>query len=445
MFLNTKRYRRGALLVAVLAIAGVGACDSIDKLLQADNPSAIGEDDLNDPALATVLANSVVGEFAEAYSDPFIWRGSMFTDEQVTGINWEQTARLNQRIVVYSEGDPDLMFTSLSAARQMADSVAGRFRTSLENPNSDARMAQTLAFAGYSYILLGDAMCEATINLSDNTFTPTQLYEFAVTRLTEAVTIAQAAKRDDIANLARTGLARAYLNLGKKAEAKAAAAAVPASFVWWINYAENAGENVMYSRVTGSNHALGVGPKFVNGEFGKQNLVATQTDPRIQHTTSWTRGHNQLTLLYKPYQSLPYSGYNGQTIATGGKPILYERGTDIKLASGLEAQHHFAEADGPTAATLAFVNARRAFGKQAPVTLAGDALMAELREQRARDLFLGGFRLGDLRRWKRQGVGDFFPQGNHPNAQWGPYGTAECFPLPLEEYEANPKLPKPST
>ncbi|MGH7483958.1 MAG: RagB/SusD family nutrient uptake outer membrane protein [Longimicrobiales bacterium] len=444
-----KRYRVRALSLALVAVAAVGACDAIDDLLEAENPAAIGEDELNDAALIEVLVASVIGEFTEEYDD-HIWSTSMPTDEQVTGINWEDDARTNQRIILFDEDPADNVFEALSAARQMADSVSGRLRTLLENPGDDVRLATTLAYAGYSYILLGEVMCEATINLSDEIFTPVQLYEFAVAKLDEALTIALAAGSDgeDVANLARVGLARAHLNLGNDAEVMTHAAAVPADFVWWIEYSVDAGENVMFDRIDGNNHALGVHPRFLNGTFGDNLIVATQTDPRIQHTVDWSRGHNQLTPLYKPFQSLPYSGYNGETIADGGEPILYERDTDIKLASGLEARHHFAEADGPTAATLVFVNDRRAFGNQSTVALAGDALMAELREQRARDLYLGGFRMGDLRRYARQGVNDpahAFPSGEHVNEQWGGYGDDTCFPIPIDEYDANPDLPRPGS
>jgi hypothetical protein len=177
-----------------------------------------------------------------------------------------------------------------------------------------------------------------------------------------------------------------------------------------------------------------------------QDIVATQTDPRIQHTVRWTTGHNALTKLYKPYQSLPYSEFDpNAVIADGVTPVLYDDDTDIKLASYIEAMHHYYEAagsngTGPEGSTLDFVNSRRAFGNQAPVSLSGDALMAELRDQRGRDMFLGGFRLGDLRRWKDNGVGDFFPQGLHPTDGWGPYGDATCYPLPSSEYEGNPNI-----
>ena len=90
----------------------------------------------------------------------------------------------------------------------------------------------------------------------------------------------------------------------------------------------------------------------------------------------------------------------------------------VRVASGLEAQYIVAEAQGPTAATLAFVNARRAAGLQAPVTLAGDALMAELRDQRSRDFYLDNHRLGDLRRYQVL-PGRSLPEGPVPGEHVG--------------------------
>ena len=175
-----------------------------------------------------------------------------------------------------------------------------------------------------------------------------------------------------------------------------------------------------------------------------QDLEAELTDPRVQHEPRWETGHNALSPLYKPKSGLMFSNYNGETFAEGGEPAVYERGTDIAMASYIEAMQNYYEAAGPSGtgpmgSTLDFVNARRAFGNQDPVNLSGAELMAELRWQRGRDLFMGGYRLGDLRRWLRQGM-DLFPSGVHPTEQWGQYGTATCYPLPIEEYEGNPNI-----
>ena len=447
------RFSKALRLAAALAIFGtVAACDTLDELLVASNPERISEDALNDALLIDVLTNSVIGEFSAMYDDPFIWRGSMFTDEQITGINWESTARLSQRLVRYDEGDPDNMFSQISAARVMADSAAGRFRNLIDNSAADERMAIALIYAGYSHIILGDAMCEAVFNVAETISSQAQVYERGLSRFEEGMQVAGAAGRGDLVNLARVGLARAHLNLGNHSQVMQHASEVPADFVYWVEYAQTSDggtDLVLWGRINGGNHSLGVHPNFLNGEFGTQDITTGQTDPRVQHTPSWSLGHNRLTRLYKPYQSLPFSGFNGEAIADGGAPPFYERGTDIKMASGLEAMHHFYEAAGPdgmgpAGSTLDFVNARRTAGNQEPVDLSGADLMAELRDQRGRDMYLGGFRLGDLRRWKNQGAGDFFPSGTHPTTEWGSYGDATCFPLPLEEYEGNPNLTKPS-
>lgn len=436
--------RRTLALFVGVALAA-GACSTVDQLLEAENPGAVDESLLNNAALVTVLVNSVTGALNAWYDDPFIWRGSMFTDEQITGVNWENTARLSQRIVQYDQGDPNAMFGAASRYRFMADSVSGRLRVLLENPQSDRRLALVLAHAGYSYTLMAEVMCEATIDVGADIYSPVQLAQFAITRFEEAIQVATAANANDVLNMARVGLARAALLAGEDAKVMAAASQVSPDYVYWVEYDQEVSTNTMYTGISGSNHRIGVHPNFLQGTFGEQNLVATQTDPRIQHTPNWTTGHNALTRLYKPFQSLPYSGYTGAVQAEGETPILYEPGTNIKLASYLEAMHHYYEAAGPSGTgpegtTLEFVNARRAFGNQDPVNLSGDALMAELRDQRGRDLYLGGFRLGDLRRWKAQGIGDFFPSGEHPTPEWGQYGNAECFPIPLSEYVGNPNI-----
>jgi hypothetical protein len=454
---------RKAATAGLLALT-VGIAASCNQLLEVDNPAELNEELLDDRALVKVLVGGVIADFQEAYDDPFVWRGSMFTDEQITGINWEQTARLSQRIVQYDEGDADMMFSEISRARAQADSVSARLKGGLsEDPSSDANLAATLAYAGYSYIILADAMCQATVNVGSDIYEPAELYQFAVDRFNEALPIATAAgstalqnKRTaaDLVHMINVGLSRAYLNLGQGAQAMAAAEKVPEGFFWWVEYNDTDDRvyNVLEAREAGGNHALGMHPHFLAGgpqNFGVQELAPSLTDPRVQHEPSWSTGHNALTKLYKPKQGLMFSGYNGQTFADGGTPLGYERGTDIAMASYVEAMQNYYEAAGPAGTgplgtTLEFVNARRAFGNQDPVNLSGDALVAELRDQRGRDLFMGGYRLGDLRRWQRLDGVDLFPSGTHPTAEWGQYGTATCYPLPKEEYEGNPNITDPN-
>jgi hypothetical protein len=446
---RSPKFRRGGAILAAGAALLLGGCSAFDSLLEANNPAALKEDQLDDETLADVLANSVVGQLANEYGDPLLWTGSMLTDEHVTGINWPSTRDIGKRYLPYDVGPANDMFRALSRMRFMADSISTRLDKLLPTPAKDRRKALVLAFGGYAYTLMAETMCAATIDVGAKIYTPKELAEIGITRFEAAITVAEAAGAGavDVKNLANVGLARAATAAGNKAKAMAAAAKVPKDFIWWVEYKNQVMANPLRGNVNGANHNMGVHPRVLSawGTYGKDIPAAAQTDPRVQFNPKPRVGHDAQTILYTPYQSLSFSGYTGTLQTDTKKPILYDYDTKIRLGSYLDAMHNYYEAagpdgTGPEGTTLDFVNARRAVGKQAPVVLAGDALMAELREQRLRDLFMGGFRLGDLRRWKAQGVGDFFPKGTHPNPVMGQYGTAECYPIPIAEYVGNPNI-----
>src|SRR5690606_33195707 len=197
--------RRGRLILAAGAVLAIGACSTVDELLEANNPDAIREDQLDDETLADVLTNSVIGQLALEYGEPVLWNGSLPTDEQVSGINWPTTQDLGVRKLPYDVGPANDMFRALSRVRFMADSIATRLNTLLEEPGSDERMAVVLAYGGYAYTLLAEYMCEATINVGAERYQPQQLAEMAIAKFQAAIPVAQAAGADDVLNLAYTG------------------------------------------------------------------------------------------------------------------------------------------------------------------------------------------------------------------------------------------------
>jgi hypothetical protein len=441
-------FRRGAALLFAAGLL-IASCDQVDELLEAENPANINEDQLDDETLISVLVASAVGALAREYDEDIIWVGTLPTDDQVSGVNWPQTQELGRRILTYDAADAQGMFRALQRARFMNDSVASRLTTLLPkvgaDPTKDRRMAVVLAHAGYVYTLMAEYLCEATINVGSKIYTPTELANIAVQKFEQALTIANAvgASAADVKNLANVGIARASMVTGNKAKTMSAAAQVPASFIWWVEYKDQVNANVMVGKTTGGSHQYGVHPNLLDawGTYGQTIPVSAQTDPRVQFNPTPRTGHDARTILYTPFQPQSYSGWSATA------RVAFTNDTDIRLGSYLDAMHNYYEAagatgTGPEGTTLEFVNKRRAVGRQAPVTLTGAALMTELREQRFRDLFMGGFRIGDLRRWKAQGVGDFFPTGTHPNPVLGEYGTAECFPIPLSEYIGNPNIKK---
>ncbi len=472
---NSTIARWAGMLAVAFLLMPLSACD---KILSVDNPEEISVDELYDQQLLDAQVNGVLWALSEivAGEEGAIVQGVAFlTDEQITGLNWEDWQRYNQRIANYNEGPGDNIWIDQSRLVSVGEDALIRLDSLSGDPASDVRVAKVSAWTGYGYLIMAESMCQAVIGTADSLGSdllgPLEVMALAIPHFQRAVTVATAAGATDIANLAHVGLARAYLTLGDFANVVTQASAVPAGFRYWMEYSESQDQlnNNLQSEVHGTNHTIGVSPWFLQGTFGTQDLVDTQTDPRIQHTSRWTVGHDAATMLYKPYQGLRFSGYTGATIAPqsaacpnctpggadegngdNGDVILFQKNTNVLLADYVEAQHHMYEAmmrqGGNDAAVNVFVNARRAVGNEDPVALTGAALFTELRRQRGRDLFMGGFRLGDLRRWARDGVGNFFPTGAHPSPTRPPavYGPWTCIPIPLEEYEGNPGVQKPA-
>ena len=63
-------------------------------------------------------------------------------------------------------------------------------------------------------------------------------------------------------------------------------------------------------------------------------------------------------------------------------------------------------------------------------------ITAQVREERRRELFLEGQRLGDVRRLDLQ----LAPAAGTPYPKGGAYGEARCLPLPNVERLANPNI-----
>jgi SusD family len=480
-----RKHARWAGTCAAGALLFAGAC-SVDDLLDVNNPEDIPVAELDDPRLLQVRLNGVIDAFNEAYVESVIQYANFITDELVTGLNWEDYARANQRIVSYLEGPTTQIFENLSQSLRQADVLIGHIRgwaAADTAEDFDPALAETLVYAGYSAVVLAENTCQAVIspdpeNPSSTVLSQLETFAAALPYLEEALTVARRAGNSDLVNLALTGLARAHLGRGDWAKAAEYAGQVTPGFQRWIEFVDLPnGRNDLEGTSHGNNFTHGIHPRFTGVHpsfsgtgfrFRDNNIIAPQTDPRIQHHPTDATGHNGLTPLYKLFQGLRYGDYNGQTIADSSAacpkctgtaardmPLLAEFDTDVLLADYVEAQHHYHEAlamqGGSEAAVLAFVNARRAVGNQPPVVVTGRALITELRNQRARDLFMGGFRLPDLRRWTRFDEsngpfdgGSYFPTGQHPNAPvWSDYENWTCYPIPLSEYEGNPNLARP--
>lgn len=430
--------RIGAL---ALAVASAAACNDF---LTASNPGAVEEPDVTDVAYIGLIANGPIYGFQDANDDLTYWNGQL-TDELVNRGNnnpFIEEGQIDRR-ELYSDMSyiNAFLYAPMQRARFLGDDAAVRLKTLLaDSASSDLRLARALAFAGYSYTVLGETMCVTPIDLGVPKTTEEMMTD-AIARFQEAVTVANAAKAkaqsrtpvntatvlgaDSVRNFALVGAARAALNRNDKTAAANFAGQVPASFIYLLYYSDNttAQNNRTYNRLTiGSNAWLNFTP-----------FEAMTTDPRVPRITGTT------TRAGTPLASSAYSTFNNSVVGANFAAVM-----SFRIASGLETRYIIAETQGPTAATLVFVNERRAAGNQAAVSLSGDALMAELRDQRSRDFYLDGHRLGDLRRYKKYYNVDLFPKGPYPGSTSGQIYDERitCWPLPTNEINGNPNIPK---
>jgi starch-binding outer membrane protein, SusD/RagB family len=385
------------------------------------NPSVIDASTFNPNADGQTLALSAQTNFFIAYQSVAL-SGGLISDELWTGQARQQPTRLSARTFSASDDINADFFTPLSLAIASNENAVTALKSGA-GAATDVNLATVSMNLGYSLELMAETMCAGVIQggpqLSD-----TQLLDSAITNLTQAVTIATAAGASGtaIVNQSNVGLARAYLQLGDYTHAAQAAALVPASFV----------ANVVTSANTGTQSTLGnqiYGYTVINDGIAPHRYRVN--DPRMPiDSTVAGKTENGTPLVIQT----KYKGY----------------GDPIRLASGLEAQYIAAEAalhgSSNTAAALSLISARRAAGGQGAYSGGSDttSVIAELLNQRARDFWLEGKKLGDLRRNPSVSLAavltdpvgaPFYRPSTAPT-----FGSNFCGQIPPQETNANPNF-----
>ena len=108
----------------------------------------------------------------------------------------------------------------------------------------------------------------------------------------------------------------------------------------------------------------------------------------------------------------------------------------MPIASWGEAQLIIAEAEGGQAAVDAINRLHTAAGLPAFSSSDSATIIAQVYEERRRELFLTGHRINDMLR-----LGIPFDSGNDAKGQ--PFGTTTCLPLPDVETLNNPNFTHP--
>lgn len=449
--MNQLNKRLAALGVAFVAATSAACTD----FLAVDNPGSVPARDLADSSYAALLVNGAIGEFQSMIATNALWGGvlsdelqSMHANASYGPIDLRDFNNLNDIVAgVYSP---------MQRSRYAADTVADRLKgyQGSAAAATDLRVARMLTLAGYSYITLGEAFCAAPIG-GGAAKQPADLFQLALPRFEEAIAIATAAKAagvgsaalaDSIINLAHVGAARAALDLNDKPAALTHAQAVADGFEFRSYYSEGIPPQPglpvnPFWNATGSPELVRTGyNNNQSGGFNYSNSAAwiavgvpfqNLGDPRVPHTPTRVSLMRSGSQEYIPNKPKSFGGYAAPTAELPGG-VAVTPGASIRVASKLEARYIAAEAEGGTPATLAFVNEQRLANGLTPSTaVTPDEILADLRDQKRREFYMDGHRLGELRRYLEFYGLDMFPTGTN-------YGTMTCFPIPLSELNSNP-------
>lgn len=441
--------RRGRVLAALLALAlATGACNDF---LRVENPGAIQAPQLEDPKYINLMVNGVIGEFQPTFATVAYYDG-LFTDELRNQHVYFEEGLFDQRRVEPENGTYSFFYYNpLHRARFLADSVAGRLTTLLgDSASRDLRLARVRAYGGYAYVLLGEAVCESPVNMSAPYSSQQLLDQFAIPRFDEAIAVARAARAaaaavspatpaslatvagaDSIENFARVGAARANLFLGNLAAAAEYADSVPPGFEFRAYYSENSSRenNPFWGRFSAGSANTSASLAYTPFD--------SMVDPRVPRPATPERTMNGVT-AYVPNSPSAFNTYDSTIVGAD-----FTLSGWLRIASGLEAQYIVAEASGPTPEAIAFVESRRQIAPDSTQPTTPENFLANLRDQRRRDLYLDTHRLGDLRRYKANYGVDEFQSGPYPGSTTGEiYGDQTCLPLTLGEINGNPNVPK---
>jgi hypothetical protein len=423
-------------LIGAGLVVSTAAC-SVDNLLSVPTPDLVPASSIETPSNALLLVNSTINDFDCAFSNYAVAAGTI-GPEIVWGDNnsfdldrHTETASTGQWTGTCSggvdQGGPAI-YTALSIARGDGDRVHSLLSgwTDAQVPNRRALLATASAYAGYSYLLLGEAMCTAAIDLSAP-LSRDSLWAIAVQRFSTAITEATAASNTSILVMAYAGRARARVNLGgitsgttarnaaTLAQAATDAGQVPAGYVQNATFAGVSwvSSNQTYQWITNQARAT-IDSSYWNLTYGGV------PDPRV-------------SLTFTGLQTL-----NGATLV---EPNKYPNATAPQaIAKWSEAQLIIAEADlatGNTTGAIAVFNALHANAGLPPYSGATDAtsVRTQLIDERRRELFLESQILEDLIRFQiplTPPAGTPYPRGG------GFYGSATCVPLPTIEGLGNP-------
>jgi starch-binding outer membrane protein, SusD/RagB family len=443
---------RTSLLAASAAIVLTG-CDSI---LDVTDPTVAAPSTIQTEAAVPTTLASAIGSFSHALSgsagagsfvDGQITLSGMLSDELYVGDSFPTRIDVGQRQTEFTNANAQSAYARLHTARRLAEQSAA-LHTRFDATSNTVGHAHALNLIGLSYILFGENYCSgvpfsAVEEDGSITYgapqTTQQMFEQAVAYFDQAIAAATAAGTGAVeqVNLARVGKGRALLNLNRPADAAAAVAEVPTSFVYRATH--SAGSVRQQNGVWVANHSARR-VQASNNEGGNGLPYRADNDPRVRTAP----GLGARALAFD--QSTPH--FDQLKYPSNTASVIVASGVEARL---IEAEHQL-RTGGNWLATLnalrasppAYFPATPAAGQASFPDIATLAPLADpgaeagrvdlLFKERAYWMWLTSHRLGDQRRLMRQygrtQAGAGFPTG--PFYKGGQYGNHVSLLVPFD-------------
>jgi hypothetical protein len=418
--------RRAIAVAAVAAVAGFAAC--AENPLDVETASRIPADNVETPANAQLLVDGAIADFECAFA-AYVVQSATVGEEFIYAQQTADRTPVDRRTTLPTDlryGTFGCTALGVYAPMQIARASAERILTYLktwtdaEVANRTRLISVAAAYAGYSYLLLGEAFCTMAISTVNpdrsidygGEISRDSTFKLAVARFTEAIAAAQASGNTEILHMAYLGRARAKLNLGDWAGARADAQEIPSGYVKNATYSDAVPRrrNLVFEDNAENSRASSIGEPY-----------RSMDDPRVP--------------------VLQGTGTSATGIDHWYQAKYTSNSSPIPLATYEEAQLIIAETyirENALALALPILEASRARGEQDPfLGLTQEEYMAELVDQRRRELFLEGHHIGDILRYDIP----LQPEAGSAYHFSGAYGSQICFPLPERERLNNPMIP----
>jgi hypothetical protein len=423
---------RAAATVAVLALVPT-ACDVLRNPLEVESASRIPAGTLEVPSAAKLLSDGAIADLDCAFN-AYVTQGGTVGEEFIYAQQTASRSPYDRRNTTPNDSDYAVntcvglgVYTPLQVARQSNENLIALLNTWTDeevaagagSPNRTDLIGIASAYAGYAYIMLAEGFCTMAIsrvNL-DKTISyggeieRDSVFALAIVRFDEAIAAATTTGNTAIQQMAYVGRARARLGRGEYDLARTSAALVTPGYVRLVSASDASPrrQNRIVQENSVINRGLSVGEPYRS--MGDARVPVTAT--AIVSATGIT--HHYQTKYPSSSTAIPLATY--------------------EEAQLIIAEAEIRESDLPSA--LPIIAASRTRGGQG--AFAGTTqpeYLAELIDQRRRELFAEGHHLGDIIRF---GI-TLTPAAGSAYHFGGTYSNQVCLPLPNAERLNNPLI-----